>query len=420
MKSRNLFLILLAIFAVVIFVISIIPSEGEHGNELTMNYLAESNENINKKLHVIIELENSVSMKGFARRDRKIDYSNWNFTRNIKHLMTNMENDPYVSTVSWACGNRSGNNYESLNTNGIENGDIFGVGQGNSELQNYIERIGTGANDTTVTMFVSDMVYSLNNLGADKFKIKSQLGNFQADIINAMQKIKKNKIDLLLLQYTADCNGDYYYNCQNQNTYRGQTLEKRPYYVLVFGTKDNLNYFITKLPDCENIWATYSFDASNMREQDVKTFPDNRWANYDPDATKSEFTLWSQEDWEDQTSNVEFEFSAIKLPKFLEEWTPECNSNAVTSVTRLSDSRIKIEFNRFDQLADEENVRVSFISERSPWDDCSIDDDITDDIQSLEGKTWAFSYLMEAIAEEYPAIGENVEVGNFNFILMKY
>lgn len=422
-KNRKIFLVLLAIVVVVVIIASI-PPHGKHGNNLTMkNYLTDTNIPV-EKFHVLLELENSGSMKGFVMRDHQIEYNNLNFIRNIKDLVSNLENDAVVS-LDWKCGSRSGSDYTSLDQQGLESGRIFRGGT--SLLQNYIQQLSAKANDTVVTMFVSDMVFSVNNAN-DISKVKSELGsNLCPDVRNALLKAKQNNTELLMLQYTSDFNGDYYYNYQNpQAVYRGKkvTLEQRPYYVLVFGTKQNLNYLVTKdkLPKCEKMWATYTFDCSNYDSLKLKTSPDKHWNNYDPEPENSVFTFWTQENWEKQTSEVEIELpKSIELPSFLENWEPKCDSKAVSGVIRISDTKIQVSVKSFDQLAREEDVEIKLISSRSRWDDCSIENDLLplDSVQLLEGKTWAFSYLMETIKEVYPAIAEDVKVGEFNFKFMK-
>lgn len=421
-KNRKIVLILLAIVLVVVIIAAIINPGSEHGNQLTMNYLTEQ-QNSSGKFSVHLELENSGSMKGFMLRNRNVEYNNLVFIKNVKDLVSNLENDTNIS-LTWKCGNRNGCDYNSLDQQGLENGTIFSGGT--SLLQNYIKNLSENANDSVVTMFISDMVFSVNNAN-DIHKVKAEVdNNLLPDVKNALQKAKSNKIELLMIQYTSDFNGDYYYNYQYpQPVYRNQkvTLEQRPYYVLVFGTKQNLNYLVTKdkLPKCEKMWATYTFD-SNYESQDLNTSPDKHWNNYDPEPENSVFTFWTQEDWEEQISEVEIELTkSIELPSFLENWQPICDSKAVSSVTRISDTIIQVSVKRFDQLAREEDVEIKLISSRSSWDDCSIENDVLplDSVQLLEGKTWAFSYLMETIKEVYPAIAQDVKVGEFNFKFMK-
>lgn len=426
-KNRKIFLALLAIVLVVVIMFAITDGDSSHGNKLTMNYLTETNTS-GEKFHVLLELENSGSMKGFMMRNQQVEYNNLNFIRNIKDLVSNLENDAVVS-LDWKCGSRSGSDYTSLDQQGLENGGIFNGGT--SLLQTYIQRLSAKANDTVVTMFVSDMVFSVNNVN-DLNKVKAELeNNLCPDVRNALQKAKKNNTELLMLQYTSDFNGDYYYNCQKpQPVYRGKkvTLEQRPYYLLVFGTKQNLNYLVTqnKLPKCEKMWATYTFDESNYTLQDLNTYPDKHWNNYDPilENPNPIFTFWTDNNWETQSSEVEIELTkAIQLPSFLEDWQPICDSKAVSNVTRVSDSdtKIKVSVKNFDQLYRSEEVNIKLISSRSNWDACSIENDVLplDSVQFLEGKTWAFSYLMETIKDVYPTIAEDVKVGEFKFMFMK-
>jgi hypothetical protein len=421
-KNRKIVLILLAIVLVVVIIATTID-DGKHGNKLTMSYLTE-NQNSSRTFSVHLELENSGSMKGFMLRNKNVEYNNLVFIKNVKDIVSNLENDTNVS-LTWKCGNRNGCDYNSLDQQGLENGTIFSGGT--SLLQNYIKNLSENANDSVVTMFISDMVFSVNNAN-DINKVKAEVANnLCPDVRNALQKAKSNKIELLMLQYTSDFNGDYYYNYQDpQPVYRNQkvTLEKRPFYVLVLGTEQNLNYLVSekRFPKCEKMWATYAFN--NYASQELKTFPDHHWLNNDPNADDNEpvFTFWTQNDWDNQSSEVEIELpKAITYPKFLEDWQPIYESNAVSSVTKISPTRIKVTVKNFDQLAIVEKVNIKLISHRSDWSKCSIDNDVLplDSVRLLEGKTWGFSYLMETIEEIYPTIKEDVKVGEFNFMFMK-
>lgn len=425
-KNRKIFLVLLAIVVVVILVVKACDDGGKHhGNTLTMTYLnTEKSEVTNEKIYAIVEIENSVSMKGFVVPKQGVNCLNMTFEPTIGDLVSNLNHDATISSTKWCCGSRSGKSTSDLYNNGLKDGRIF-TGS-STQLEQYISKVGSKANDSVVAMFVSDMVFSLASMNGDAFRIVNSVNKLKTLVTDSLKGLESQKIHLLMLQYTSDFNGRYYYNCTNNFqhcSFSGELLKKRPYYVLVFGTKQNLNYLVTqnKLPECEKMWASYTFD-SIYESQDLNTSPDKHWLKFDPEAADPVFTFWTQENWEKQTSEVEIELpKSIELPSFLENWQPICDSKAVSSVTRISDTKIQVSVKSFDQLAREEDVEIKLISSRSSWDDCSIENDVLplDSVQLLEGKTWAFSYLMGAIKDVYPAIAEDVKVGEFNFKFMK-
>lgn len=427
-KNRKIFLILLAIVVGVVLVVLSISDDKHHGNKLTMSYLnTEKSEVMNEKFHAIIEIENSVSMKGFVVPRQGMNCLNMTFEPTIGDLVSNLNHDTTISSTKWCCGSRSGKSTSDLYNNGLKEGRIF-TGS-STQLEQYISKVGSKANDSVVAMFVSDMVFSLAQMNGDACKIVNNVNKLKTLVTDSLKGLESKKIHLLMLQYTSDFNGQYYYNCTNNLrscSFRGELLKKRPYYVLVFGTKQNLNYLVTqnKLPKCENMWSTYTFDESNYTSQGLNTYPDKHWKNFDQDQANPVFTFWTDNDWEMQTSEVEIELTqTIKLPDFLENWQPVCDSRAVSCVTKISgsDTKIKVSVKSFDQLAREEDVEIKLISSRSSWDACNIDDDILplDSVRLLDGKTWGFSYLMEAIKDVYPTIDDSVIVGEFNFKFMK-
>lgn len=426
-KKRKILLIVLAIVAAIAIIAILLSIEnGEHGNKLEMTCLTEDVAASHKTPQVYITLENSKSMKGYVAKEPKIEYQRMTFEGVIGDIVSKLNNADFPTY--WQCGNKKGQTTIDLYSKGIKDGSIFA--EGDTPLEEYIRKLGEQANDSTVSVFVSDMVFSMStsNMRNNPEAIKSALPKLQTLLSDALRLTAKKNIHIMLIQYTSDFNGKYYYNCTNNITkceFKNEVLHHRPFYVLALGTRENLNSLIKAkvLPAYEKLWASFSLnDADVAMKQEVKTETDSHWRNYDPKAQEgSPFTFWTETDWEDQESMVKLSFAQLASRAFLNpEWNPHCTSPAV-NVFKNSNTEIVVHIKPYNQLQTIEEIKISLISDRFDWKACSIENDILskDEISQLEGKTWAFDKFMDALAEVYPTIIQPEIVGTIEFKLMK-
>lgn len=430
-KNRKISLIILAItLAIVIISISIPPTKGKHGNKLMMKCLQEtSSVSIEPNIRSYVVLENSTSLKGYVVRKEKVSYNDDNtFESTVGDLISKLEDSKF--NPRWSCGSKKGTNINDLYDRGIQDGTIFSAG--NTKIHEYIGKVGALANDSTISIFVSDMVYSLSRpeMKNNPMAIKNELPKLQTLTKDTLRKLAKNDIHLLLVQYTADFNGEYYYNCTNNITqcdFKQEVMQKRPYYFLIFGTKNNLDALLSKniVTKYEKIWVTYELDQlSDFKEQEVKAISlDNRWENFDQEGTdEAPFTFWTQSKWGELQSTVNLTFKPLCNRAFLSDWTPTSSSVALLQQPKkMSDGEIEVILREFDLLKEVEDVTIYLTCERDDYKSCSTDDDILakDELEKLEGKTWAFDKLMEAMSEVYPAITKKDTIGTIEFKLMK-
>lgn len=414
----NVAMILIAGFAAV----TLTSCPAEHGNKLEMTCIKPNTQNVSNRPKVVITLENSMSMKGYVPEKNKIEFPNMTFESHVGDLVSKLNNCDF--STQWQCGNKKGKTTLDLYNNGIKDGAIFS--EGDTPLEKYIKQVGEQANDTTVSIFVSDMIFSISRMQGNPNAIKNSLPKLQTLVKDALRPLAKNQIHLLLIQYTSDFNGKYYYNCTNNLTpcaFKQIVLHKRPYYFLVVGTQDNLNSLLETnvFPKYEKIWATFTLNDGDFTAQDVVTESNNYWY-VDPEGDPSlTFNYIAMADFEGQQTNVDLSFSALNERAFLSAWQPTSHSHAIANMQKLSDSEIKVNFIAYNQLADYEEVTISLVSERADWKNCSTDNDIisADESAQLEGKTWSFDKLMEAFSDVYPNIIKPETVGSFSFTLLK-
>lgn len=433
MKQSKTFLssIAIGIAALIGIGIAIIAggSDNQHGNKLTMKYLDNTGQIGTKTTEVKLFLENSMSMKGYVERQQNLTLDSMIFEKIVGEYVSKFGRKDYRTT--WQCGNKEGKTTSELYQNGISNGSIFSGG--GSPLQKYIEDIGLQANDTTISIFISDLVFSMSNseMQGNAQSIKQNLPKLQTLLKDALLKLEKNNIELLIIQYLSDFNGTYYYNYTNNMrpcSFRGREMKNRPFYVVVFGTEQNLKSLIADdiLPKFNRLWVTFDIAEADMKTQDVQTQPDEHWYwyDYDPEGTDSiPFSFWTDTDWEQQCSKVNLKFDkTITTPPYSESiWEATTNSKCVSNINKVSEKEIIVNFIQFDKLNDQEQVNIYFTSNRYDWQQYSISDDILPNnrISELEEKTWEFNKLMETIQEVYPKIQKTDTIGRMTFLIMK-
>jgi hypothetical protein len=201
-------------------------------------------------------------------------------------------------------------------------------------------------------------------------------------------------------------------------------MHGRPYYILAFGSQDNLKSLLgaNVLPTSDKLWATFTLDDSDYTTQSM-TAIDNQYWYIDPEGLDElALSYLPKADWEEQKTEINISFTPIKGRAFLNSnWEPRSESHAVNHIKRISDSEIEIQFIPYCDIEWQENVSISLIAKRDDWKGSSIENDVLpcEDIQDLEGKTWAFDKIMESLMSVYPNIVKEEIVGEISFDLLK-
>ena len=424
MKTKKL-LFPLAMTIAIGFVAISFASCTDHGKKLEMKCLKEDCNTASLRPRVLITLENSMSMKGYVAKESNVEYPNMTFKSVVGDLVSQLNTKDFPT--QWQCGVKSGKSLDDLYSKGIKDGSIFAGGD--TPLEDYFREVGEKANDSTVAMFVSDMVFSMSTgkMRSNPEAIKSALPDLQTLVKNELRKLEKSNIHLLLVQYTSDFNGKYYYNYTNNMkpcAFKKEVMHGRPYYILAFGSQDNLKSLLgaNVLPKSDKLWATFTLDDSDYTTQSV-TAIDNQYWYIDPEGLDElALSYLPKADWEEQKTEINISFAPIKGRAFLNSnWEPRSESHAINSIHRVSDSEIEIQFIPYCNIGWQENVSISLIAKRDDWKNSSIENDVLtcEDIQELEGKTWAFDKIMESLISVYPNIAKEEIVGEISFDLLK-
>lgn len=397
----------------------------DHGKKLEMKCLKEASIENNQRPYVLITLENSMSMKGYVAKEPKVEYPNMTFERVVGKLVSKLNNEDFPA--QWKCGAKKGQSTPDLFNNGIRDGSIFAGGD--TPLEDYFREVGEKANDSVVSMFISDMVFSMSTgkMRNNPEAIKNEIPKLQTLVEDALSPLAKKEIHLLLVQYTSDFNGKYYYNYTNNIipcSFKKEVMHKRPYYILAFGTQENLNALLgaNVFPKYNKLWASFTLNDNDYIVQSATSNEEQYWY-IDPEAYDTiPATFLPKADWEEQMTKVSFTFSPINGRAFLNsDWQPRSSSHAVSAPRKVSDTEIEVQFIPYCDIDWQENVSISLIAKREDWKGCSIENDVisNDEMTELEGKTWAFEDLIASFVSVYPNITKEEVVGEISFDLLK-
>lgn len=111
-----------------------------------------------------------------------------------------------------------------------------------TDLGNIIANVLQTVNDTTVSMFVSDCILDLPSKDAQKFLTNCEI-RIKDEIINAKKRI--HSLGIEILQLYSDFDGRYFYPNGTIEDLKGV---KRPYYIWIFGDKNNIAKLNTDTP----------------------------------------------------------------------------------------------------------------------------------------------------------------------------
>ena len=425
MKTKKLLIYSAMILFVGLVTTMFTSCDPDYGKKIEMKCLRETSIENNQRPQVLITFENSMSMKGYVAKEPRVEYPNMTFKSVVGDLVSQLNTKDFPT--QWQCGGKSGKSLDDLYSKGIKDGSIFAGGD--TPLEDYFREVGKKANDSTISMFVSDMVFSMSTgkMKKNPEAIKSALPDLQTLVKNELRKLGKSNIHLLLVQYTSDFNGKYYYNYTNNMkpcAFKREVMHGRPYYILAFGTQENLNVLLGTniFPKYNKLWASFTLSDNDYMVQSATSIEEQYWyidpAGYDTIPV----TFLPKADWEEQMTKVRFTFSPINGRAFLNsDWQPRSSSHAVSDPRKISDTEIEVQFIPYCDIDWQENVSISLIAKREDWKGCSIENDVLpcEDIQNLEGKTWAFDKIMESLLSVYPNIVKEEIVGEISFDLLK-
>ncbi len=307
-----------------------------------------------------------------------------------------------------------------------------------TEIDKLVADLCSKASDDNVAILVSDMILSggLQKINAenDKFWKKNNLNNLGGKLNDSFTKLKNNDLQILLLKYESDFNGNYYYDCtENQlkgKIFKDSMMTNRPYYIMAAGKADILKNMVLKncfADKCTAVWSTLSLNDNDFRTENMTEvrFTSNQGA-WVIGGGNDETLCISTKAKQDNTAELTLEWTPFSIPLFLKSGIYKCLINdglskAITSANvTVNDGRISsatLSLAPTDKNFDTSGT-ITIMSE-SAANNSSIEDDTDKTMEQMKSKTWGFNTVIEQLRKVYN-ISDERTVASFDIRIAKY
>ena len=357
-------------------------------------------------------VDGSGSMRGYTDL-AGLNAEKQNFVSNVCNLLTSFESK-FKSNSAVYCGNRVFNTVGEFSTK-LRNDSIFDAGATEIDkiIMNSAEK---HVSDTSVCAIVSDMVLSygikvLKAKGKD-YNIR-QLDGLGHAIYAAATKTKDKGYDIMIMKYTSDFNGNYYYDCtennlNKSNPYRGKLLNNRPYYIMLIGKKEYILAVYEKcIEECEDLYTSFEFEEGE--ETEGITIEENGTKQYwlkGDTQSEDPGIMYTEYDLHDSKTEFVVTYDNFVLPKYIKtrNLTIEATENFDVKEETYKNNTLSFTLvsPEFDKMNTKNEVVITVSYERpTDWDHISIKDDVNLPLDELEGKTWAVAKIFENIDKAY-------------------
>lgn len=286
------------------------------------------------------------------------------------------------------------------------------------------------ASDSTVAVILSDMVLSYGSAAIinnrDLEYNQHHLDGLEGKVITEMTTAKQKGLDVVVIQYLSDFNGKYYYNCQENfvslspqrktNHYIDVKMEKRPYYIMLIGSEDNLKAIVDKecYGTCASMYASFVTESPALRsgvEYTVKANNENIWrVGNAPDKDGGFYSAFAPNEF----SSFEISCDGVSLPRYYYKdeysFVAECKGPARGTKGRFANNEVSatITTDAVNTLNKGKGKIVADIYAVNEWvkeSNAPLSD--VDVLNDLEGKTWGLEAFFNGINSVYYPSGNS-------------
>lgn len=434
MDAKKIIGIPLLIGVVAIFIWMLFPPTNELGEKFEAKVQAPELIKANPVKSINLYVDFSGSMRGYIDF-AGIESGKNTFIRTVSSMLDNLESEYKVTSVS-KCG-KDTYAKDPLRL-AMQNKKIFN--DVTTSIQNMVHEAKANANDSSLSIVVSDMVMSWGKAkiieSKDTFYNKTQIDGLGAAIHSEMKAIKDAGLDVMMVQYYSDFNGRYYYNytenIKASDLYKGKKMEKRPFYIFFVGKADLLKDLVYKncIKEYENIYTSFNIDVCSKTvnyELAAKEGDDyaKLWniGNAENEESTAIGGIWTADDLGSSTSSFTIRCNDLIVPpscytthtKLFAESTPDVFS---TSSVIYPDFNLHFTLKPYNELESGE-VEVRVMCNNNWSEDASTLDDINE--SKMDGKTWGFESIIKNIDKAFYPNGRdyNQIVGTFKFGIQK-
>lgn len=413
--NKKVFLIPIAIGLVVFFLFELIHKDST-GSKFEMTVPETEQPAKDSVKAVTLFLDNSGSMKGYVDFRGLPNSTNAQATMisTLSNILDNVYSSFSIEPTCY-CGGTTYNRNGFLV--GMRNQSIFHGAI--TELHNLIRSVSAKTGKDSVSIIASDMIlsYGRTKLLAQKdtFYNRNQLEQLGAEVFHAMTECKNKGLDVMMLQYYSDYNGNYYCNYTENlrpNVFKGKNMSERPYYLLVIGSKDNLKNLMVNhcFNDPAHVYASFKMDPP--KKQQAYTVENGQgskvlWQIGDPKNADMPGSVFSDSNFGGERSTLIFTCDRIPVPGYISlndehKLVPDFDKDFVESVQETSgtDGRqmFTVTLKPYNTLKSKSDVSVRLNSDVSWPQNASTKDDTKDDINK---QTWGFSTVMDNISKAF-------------------
>lgn len=421
MKVKKIVFGIVAFAIVVYFIIK--PPTPEVGGKAEMTiYFAPTSQCSNIK-GVTMILDNSGSMNGYVDFVGHPD-GKGTMISEYSGIITNIISKTGVS-ADVICGNAKYNQQTFLA--GMKNMSIFSGAT--TELESLTRDAVNAATDTTVSIIASDMVLSAGlqkiRTSNDPYYNRHNLPQLAAALHKEISSLMTKGLDLIVVMYKSDFNGKYYYNetenLVNRNVFNQTLMKDRPYYLLMMGTQNNLEYVIENILTGSETEIFTSFVCNGSQTSSFNLADSQHHWNIGTDSD-SLMTIYSPNDLQGNAYSFNISCNPIQLPKYVSEKACQAlisKGQSLTSVSVSSDySSWTINTKSYDQMVSEECEVSVVVDWANSYAAIGVNDDTQGNAAALEGKTWGMDTVMDNLFKAYKKPASSVLI-SIPFNIMK-
>ena len=291
-----------------------------------------------------------------------------------------------------------------------------GCGRKSSYIPDIIKRIIMG-NDTNISILFSDYIFSSRE-GSSTSYLTQQKYSVQLAIAN---ELKKHDFSTIIFKFNSQFNGKYYIE-SNKPTWLDLTGRnaRRPYYAMVFGRRDKLNGFLSKIKPSEynGFENSYYLLTPASIKPNAKIIRDNRIGDFEIDQPATQLIINNVRGKGVNESSKVFQFSIAVNLEFLKiddsyllnPGSYEVSNNySIVSIYRNKDETNEslrgythVFTLKTVDVKQVQDVTIKLKSELPDWVGNSSNVDDSDPLDSLqETQTFGFKYLIEGISKGY-------------------
>lgn len=420
---------MLKLFCYAVFVVLVIASgcrDGNKSGQLPHRAASPNGDSVDHRGEALpaltsynIYIENSGSMDGYVRQPSDFknslykligDIQNYNLSKNLRLNFINdivcpQKPDAPASDIIYFIGNLKPTDFKNSK-----------CGFRDSYLPNIISKaISNYPKD--VNVLISDCIFSSKDGSSANFLAAAQ----QSLRTFIKTELDSNEISCVILKMNSKYYGTYFIENKSDGkkteSFNGQN---RPYYIILFGNLQPINYLLQKIKfsNYPGFETSYYLLTPKANKPDSKIIRANKIGDFEIEQPATKLTINDAKTGSKNSNENQFQFSVASNLDFLkmdedyisDTYNYEVPSNySLVNISRNNDytnESLKgfthVFTLRTSDLKQNQEVFIKLKSNLPPWVDSSSTNDDSNPLDPMQQKqTFGLKYLIEGISEAY-------------------